>query len=149
MNSDAFKDRLKAVMGKESNRSFAEKCGISEGTVRRYLKGEAFPPLDTLQVMASKSGSSLAWLASGEGEMKRTARRGHDGHAAMITLGGLYPSLNKGPQPTVNDTKGVYGVEYSPEVAELAALLENYAGKALKADLKAKLLKVKEMFEDN
>jgi len=71
MNSDAFMDRLKKAIDKESNRSFAEKCGLSEGTVRRYLKGEAFPPLDTLQVIAEKSGCSLAWLASGEGDMRR------------------------------------------------------------------------------
>lgn len=71
MNSELFKDRLRQIIGKESNSQFAKKCEISEGTVRRYLKGAAFPPLDTLQAIANVSGVSLGWLASGEGEMKR------------------------------------------------------------------------------
>lgn len=70
MNSDAFKDRLKQVIGSESNRNFAERCRISEGTVRRYLKGEAFPPLDTLEKIAEIGRCRLAWLASGEGPIE-------------------------------------------------------------------------------
>lgn len=73
MNSDAFKCRLKKVMGGKSNRSFATECDISEMTLRRYLAGETFPPLDTLEKIASVAGCSLAWLASGEGEMRREA----------------------------------------------------------------------------
>lgn len=69
--SDSFKIRLKEAMSGESNNSFAEKCELSEGTFRRYLRGETFPPLDTLEKIAQASGCSLAWLASGEGEMRR------------------------------------------------------------------------------
>jgi transcriptional regulator with XRE-family HTH domain len=70
MNYDTFKDRLKVVLGGESNTSFAKKCDLAEGTIRRYLRSEAFPPLDTLEKIAVVSGYSLAWLASGEGPMK-------------------------------------------------------------------------------
>lgn len=70
MNSDAFKDRLRLVMAGASNRSFAEKCAVSDGTLRSYLKGDTFPPLDTLQVIARVSECSVAWLASGEGKMR-------------------------------------------------------------------------------
>lgn len=71
VNSDAFKYRLKKVMGDKSNRSFASECDISEMTLRRYLAEETFPPLDTLEKIAAVAGCSLAWLASGEGDMKR------------------------------------------------------------------------------
>lgn len=71
MNYDTFQDRLKHVMGGESNHSFAIKCKISEGSLRNYLKGGTSPDLKTLQVISEVSGYSLAWLASGEGEMKR------------------------------------------------------------------------------
>lgn len=71
MNSDTFKDRLKLIMGDESNSSFAGKCRLSEGTLRRYLRGNTFPPLDTLQVIAEVGNCSLAWLASGDGTTKR------------------------------------------------------------------------------
>lgn len=138
-HSDNFKERLKTIMARESNRSFAARCDISEMTLRRYLSGATFPPLDTLEKIAVASGCSLAWLASGEGGMRR-----------MITLESLYgPNLAaKAAELAVNEEKGVgVGVEYSPEVAELAMLLENYANKALKANLKAKLLQMKEMSE--
>ncbi|BDV42401.1 hypothetical protein GURASL_13240 [Geotalea uraniireducens] len=71
MNSDAFKDRLKTIMGDESNRSFAEKCGISEGTLRRYLRGDTTPDLETLHAIADVGGCTLAWLAAGQGPMRR------------------------------------------------------------------------------
>jgi transcriptional regulator with XRE-family HTH domain len=71
MIADKFKDRLKEAMAGASNASFAEKCGLSEGTFRRYLRGDTFPPLDTLEKIAEVSGYSLAWLASGEGEIRR------------------------------------------------------------------------------
>lgn len=70
MNSDTFQDRLKLVMGGESNHSFAIKCNISEGSLRNYLKGGTSPDLKTLQVIAEVSGYSLAWLVSGEGKMR-------------------------------------------------------------------------------
>jgi phage repressor protein C with HTH and peptisase S24 domain len=71
MNSDAFKGRLKKAMNGISNRSFADKCAISEGTLRRYLLGETYPPLDTLEVIAHAAGVCLGWLATGDGPMKR------------------------------------------------------------------------------
>ena len=57
-------------MGKDSNRAFAAKCGLSEGALRSYLHGGTFPPLDTLEKIALIGGVSLAWLASGDGEIK-------------------------------------------------------------------------------
>lgn len=66
MNSDTFKDRLKDAMKGESNRAFADKCGLSEGTLRRYLRGETTPDLEVLQTIAQVSGCNLAWLAAGD-----------------------------------------------------------------------------------
>lgn len=56
-------------MGEKSNRSFAVECGISEGTLRSYLQGGTYPPLDTLEMIAKAAGVRLAWLASGEEPM--------------------------------------------------------------------------------
>lgn len=71
MNSDAFKDRLATIMNGASKRSFAEKCGVSEGALRSYLKGDTTPDLDTLHAIADVGGCTLAWLAAGQGQMKR------------------------------------------------------------------------------
>ena len=70
MNSDAFEYRLFKAMEGASKRSFAEKCGISEGSLRSYLRGDTTPDLNTLGIIAEVSSYSLAWLASGEGAMK-------------------------------------------------------------------------------
>ena len=71
MNSDMFWDRLKAAIGSQSNRAVAEKCGISEGTIRRYLRRDTYPPLDTIQAIADATDCNLAWLAAGTGPMRR------------------------------------------------------------------------------
>ena len=70
ISSDNFKERLKLVIGNSSVLSFAKKCGISEGAIRNYLKGQTTPDLDNLVKIAEGSGSFLPWLASGEGPMK-------------------------------------------------------------------------------
>lgn len=71
MNSDTFKARLQIAMGSESQRSFAPKCHVSTGTLHNFLNGKTTPDLETLHRIADVSGYSLAWLASGEGSMKR------------------------------------------------------------------------------
>ena len=86
MNFDNFPERLKEVMTGESNYSFGEKCEVSEGTLRRYLRGDTYPPLDTLARIAEVSGYSLGWLASGEGPKKQ-------GDTAITTGGALHEEL--------------------------------------------------------
>ncbi|WP_321532307.1 XRE family transcriptional regulator [uncultured Desulfuromonas sp.] len=71
--TDAFPERLLEALKGISNRSFAERCGISEGTVRRYLKGDGFPTLDTLEKMAHEADVCFPWLATGEGPMRKLA----------------------------------------------------------------------------
>jgi len=71
MNSDTFMDRLLIALGTLSKRAFAKNCKISDGAMHSYLQGKTTPDLETLQRIADVSGYSLAWLASGEGPMKR------------------------------------------------------------------------------
>lgn len=70
-DSDTFWDRLKTAVGSRSNRAVAEKCGVSEGTIRRYLRKETYPPFDTLRAIAAATDSNLGWLATGEGPMRK------------------------------------------------------------------------------
>lgn len=91
MNSDAYKDkagdkpkdreqffvryginrfphRLKEAMktaGIPSNNQLAKDTDLSEATIRKYLKGETYPTLDRLALLAEACGCSLSWLASG------------------------------------------------------------------------------------
>ena len=67
VENDAFKDRLKGAMGKESARAFALRAGISPTAVRQYLSGKSLPTLDNLIAAAKIANVNLLWLATGEG----------------------------------------------------------------------------------
>lgn len=63
-----FPERLKEAVGNDSVRGFAQKCGLSESGLRKYLSGETFPPLDKLILIAEAANRSFSWLCSGEVE---------------------------------------------------------------------------------
>lgn len=67
-----FAERFSLVLKGETNVSFAEKVGVTETTVRRYLAGDTVPNLDVLERISEVTGVSLGWLASGQGPMKGT-----------------------------------------------------------------------------
>lgn len=66
-----FPERLRIAMEGRSIRGFARECGLSEGVLRSYLRGDTFPSLDRLGVLAVAAGVSDTWLATGEGPMRR------------------------------------------------------------------------------
>lgn len=128
-------DRLKNIRGQlgKSQKEMAALLSISYRTYENYEKGLNSPNWDVCESLA-KLGFNANWLLTGEGEMRRgavTDRVADTGKAIVAEPGA-----------------GGFASQLSPEVAELATLLENYAGKALKADLKAKLMKIKDMVEE-
>lgn len=62
-----FKDRLKILIGKNSVRSFASECGISDATIRKYLSGQSLPGIDKVEAIVKYTGCSLEWLVTGKG----------------------------------------------------------------------------------
>nr|WP_169050414.1 helix-turn-helix transcriptional regulator [Brenneria salicis]NMN90561.1 helix-turn-helix protein [Brenneria salicis ATCC 15712 = DSM 30166]RBP64893.1 helix-turn-helix protein [Brenneria salicis ATCC 15712 = DSM 30166]RLM31606.1 hypothetical protein BHG07_04945 [Brenneria salicis ATCC 15712 = DSM 30166] len=62
----SFADRLWESIGDESVLSFAKRSGVSEGVVRKYVKGETEPTVGRLVAMARAAGVSINWLATGE-----------------------------------------------------------------------------------
>lgn len=60
-----FAERLEVAMAGEANLSFAQKCGISEATIRKYKKGETTPNLEILDAIANAAKVDLNWLATG------------------------------------------------------------------------------------
>ncbi|WP_299001683.1 S24 family peptidase [uncultured Shewanella sp.] len=63
--------RIKQAIGSDSNRSFASKINISEGTLRRILKGED-PKLSIISKIANETGVDLNWLITGNSDQIRT-----------------------------------------------------------------------------
>lgn len=62
-----FSDRLWESIGDESVLSFAKRARVSEGVVRKYVKGGAEPTVSRLIAMADAAGVSVNWLATGRG----------------------------------------------------------------------------------
>ncbi|ELL6061418.1 helix-turn-helix transcriptional regulator [Shigella sonnei] len=63
-----FKDRLKEAMGSISNHAFARKCGLSEASIRKYIRGESYPTIDNAAKLAAACDVSLGWLLTGGDE---------------------------------------------------------------------------------
>ncbi len=61
-----FHERLKNIIEKSSIRGFSRKCGLSEGALRGYLKGDSFPSLDKIDAISCAAGVSAEWLVTGE-----------------------------------------------------------------------------------
>jgi hypothetical protein len=83
VENDAFKCRLKQVIGEESVRSFALRAEISPSVVRQYLAGKSLPALDNLLAMTKAANVNLLWLATGEGPMRGERVESSRGCAAV------------------------------------------------------------------
>lgn len=69
--SELFSARLADVIGKESVRSFASRCGLSDRLVSAYAKGQKEPGLVNLLALARAGGVLIDWLATGRGPKTR------------------------------------------------------------------------------
>lgn len=68
---EEFKDRVELVVKAHgSANSFAKAMGVSEGVVRKWIKGESDPSRSNLIAIAKIGGVNLLWLATGEGPMQ-------------------------------------------------------------------------------
>ena len=68
----SFSERLKSLIGEESVSGFARRVDLSEGLIRKYLKGSE-PSLFKANQIAMKANCSLEWLATGCGYLYRQA----------------------------------------------------------------------------
>lgn len=59
------------AFGNESPHAFAQRSGIGDSTIRRYLLG-SMPGLDNLLIIAEAANVTLDWLAAGKGPMRST-----------------------------------------------------------------------------
>lgn len=62
MRKIPFSERLKEAIGEETVRSFSRKCGLSEATLRDYLKGASYPTIDRLQKIAITADRTMSWF---------------------------------------------------------------------------------------
>lgn len=86
-----FPARLKEAIGDESVRSFSRRCGLSEATLRDYLRGDSYPTLDRLSKIAISANTTIAWLIDVEVEKEissdgKTNRHDDDSFSSEFAL---------------------------------------------------------------
>ncbi|MCG6362560.1 XRE family transcriptional regulator [Vibrio fluvialis] len=68
----SFATRLQELIGEESISGFARRVEMSEGLIRKYLKGSE-PSLSKANQIAMRANCSREWLATGCGYLYRQA----------------------------------------------------------------------------
>jgi len=106
-----------------SNGLAAEAAGVSVSTLQRYIRGEVSAPFVALAGIARRSGVSLDWLATGEGQ--REHRQGGEA-TGESAAGGRRPMPPCREQEDEEDGATV-------DVAALFSIVE--AAQALEGDL--------------
>ena len=85
-----FSQRLKEAMeiaGITSNTQLAKRADMSEAVIRKYLKGESYPTLDRLAIIADACHCSVSWLATGDGQNSHENDTRENYHARTTDLG--------------------------------------------------------------
>ena len=119
-----FTKRLREVLSKKSIRGLAKECDVSEGSLRRYLKGESDPSLQNVIAIARAANVSVAWLVGesddpgGDGisfldflDQKLEASRGRD---ATQEVG---PKDSDGTQPA-EDVNIIEALDWARAILE-------------------------------
>ena len=77
-----FHARLEYIIGKNQPFAWADKIGIPKGTFSRVWNEGTVPGPEHLKRIQEKTGYSIDWLLTGEGEMLRGKANGHvaNGH---------------------------------------------------------------------
>lgn len=123
----------------KSQKEMASIAGASYRAWQGYETGENQPPTKVLEALAL-AGFNAAWLLTGEGPMRGDAGKisqSANGNGSVIQMtGNVSGSVNQGG-----------GEKLPDDVQELCVLLQRYGNKTLKDDLKARLLRIKEVLE--
>jgi len=64
---ESIPDRIRYLKGNQTTTSFAKQLGVGVSTLHNYENGRV-PPIDVLLLISQKTGASLTWLVTGEGD---------------------------------------------------------------------------------
>ena len=73
---EAFSARLVKLIGRESYRSFAKRCDMSDTGLKKYVLDGTIPPVDRAMKIAAAAGVDFGWLCTGVGSEPATAADG-------------------------------------------------------------------------
>ena len=87
----AFAERLRQLMGQDSQRDFGQRIGVGQATLSQYVLAKTEPTWSTLVEIATITGCSFDWLMTGRGAAP-------DGTTSAVSDGeraGLYLTLKR------------------------------------------------------
>jgi transcriptional regulator with XRE-family HTH domain len=105
----------------------------THSAVKTWEQDSSIPPKSMINKICQIFHINKEWLLNGTGEMKATS------HSQSITAG-------RDASENVQISNGSYSAapqQFAPDVTEIAALIQQYASPAFKANLKERLLKMK------
>lgn len=73
---EAFSARLVRLIGRESYRSFAKRCDMSDTGLKKYVLEGTIPPVDRAMKIAAAAGVDFGWLCTGVGNEPAIAADG-------------------------------------------------------------------------
>lgn len=150
---EKFTERIEEIVRLAgSAERLAALAGVAARTVGKYKSGDSLPGMEALVAMARAVNVRLEWLAEGSGPKWRDGgNQSADGAVGVIQVGHGSGS-NQIHQGAVAQGGGSVAKnrlpEYLPdELVELVELLSKYGSPAIVAELKRKLLKIKDITE--
>lgn len=119
-----FPERLKLAMEKAgglSNIQLAKRAEMSESVVRKYLKGETYPTLDRVALLADACKCSVEWLATGDnnGSYEKEVHAQTSDPVGVGSVGEFFAVISRMKE---EDRERLLGVIYTNGVASLLKL---------------------------
>lgn len=137
VNSDAFTQRLRKIIGTESVRKFARRAGLNPGTLQSILtRGTA--TLENLVAIAQAGGVSVGWLATGAEPANRPGLA--EEPAAFRPAAGLGDDFVLLPKYDVRAAAGGGAVIHSEQIVDYLAFKASWVYQRLGAQPKNLIL---------
>ena len=77
---ESFAERLRHAIGDEAVYPFGRRAGVSDTSLRSYLKGTSVPSIDKAVALAETASVRLHWLVMGEEPMREGESLSEDAH---------------------------------------------------------------------
>jgi len=130
------------IYGDLSGKSFAEKLEITPQAYVNYSKDKRDLPIQIALKVNQMFNISTDWLITGKGEMLLDVKKTNG-----TTVTGNNNITTSGSANTINTSFAKQSNETTPQIQDIARLLQEYASPKFLNDLQEKLLKIKELHE--
>ncbi|MGO7341499.1 S24 family peptidase [Rhizobium johnstonii] len=142
MSGTGFADRLLEAVGDESIHAFSKKSGISDSSLRGYLKG-AMPGADIALKIAEVAKVDLKWLIAGTGSKEIKPPEDAFEGGALDSRGRIVNEIAFIPRLDVQASAGMGSLVVSEDTVDILAFNRNWLRERSINAVAARVLDVK------